>query len=95
MNIADFKPLKDKVLVLLDGSEEATSAGGLVIPAVAHQHIYQGRVIAVGPETRDVKVNDVVMMGKFGRQPIDLDFSTGKHVLISETDIVCVMEAAA
>ena len=94
-----IRPLHDRVVVRRQ-EEEATSAGGIVLPGSAKEKPNQGEVIAVGNgrildngETRaiDVKVGDVVVFGKYaGSDTIDIDGE--ELVILSETDIKAIVE---
>ncbi len=94
-----IRPLHDRVLVRRK-EEEATSAGGIVLPGSAKEKPNQGEVIAVGNgrvldngETRpvDVKVGDTVVFGKYaGSDTIEVDGE--ELVILSESDIKAVVE---
>ena len=92
-----FRPLHDRVLV--ERVEEATkTAGGIIIPDTAKEKPQEGKVVAVGPGTRDdagklvaldVKKGDRVLFGKWGGTEVTLD---GKELLImKESDIMGVL----
>ena len=92
-----FRPLHDRVLV--ERVEEATkSAGGIIIPDTAKEKPQEGKVVAVGPGTRDdagklnaldVKKGDRVLFGKWGGTEVTID---GKELLImKESDIMGVL----
>ena len=57
-----IKPVHDYVLV--KPVKQETSAGGLIL-SETNQGVVMGVVEAVGPEVKDVKVGDGVMMKKF------------------------------
>ena len=92
-----FRPLHDRVLV--ERVEEATkTAGGIIIPDTAKEKPQEGKVVAVGPGTRDdagklnaldVKKGDRVLFGKWGGTEVTID---GKELLImKESDIMGVL----
>ncbi|GAB3093150.1 co-chaperone GroES [Pseudomaricurvus hydrocarbonicus] len=96
----NIRPLHDRVVVRRK-EEEATSAGGIVLPGSAQEKPNQGEVIAVGNgrvldngEVRpvDVKVGDTVVFGKYaGSDTIEVN---GEDlVILSESDIKAVIEA--
>ena len=78
----NIRPLHDRVVVRRK-EEEATSAGGIVLPGSAKEKPNQGEVIAVGNgkvldngdvRALDVKVGDVIVFGKYaGSDTIDVD----------------------
>jgi chaperonin GroES len=94
----NIRPLHDRVLVRRQ-EEEATSAGGIVLPGSAKEKPNQGEVIAVGNgrildngDVRpvDVKVGDTVVFGKYaGSDTIELDGE--ELVILSESDIKAVI----
>jgi len=92
-----FRPLHDRVLVRRLGEEEKT-AGGIIIPDTAQEKPSEGKVVAVGPGARaddgslrslDVKVNDLVLFGKFGGTDVKVD---GEDLIIlRESDILGII----
>ena len=94
-----IRPLHDRVIVRRK-EEEATSAGGIVLPGSAKEKPNQGEVIAVGNgkvldngEIRalDVKVGDVVVFGKYaGSDTIDVEGE--ELVILSESDIKAIID---
>ena len=47
-----FKPLHDRVAVRRLGEEDKT-AGGIIIPDTAQEKPSEGKIVAVGPGSRD------------------------------------------
>jgi len=92
-----FRPLHDRVLVERV-KEESKTAGGIIIPDTAKEKPSEGKVVAVGPGTRDgdgnfvkldVKKGDRVLFGKWGGTEVTID---GKELLImKESDIMGVI----
>ena len=95
----NIRPLHDRVVVRRK-EEEATSAGGIVLPGSAKEKPSQGEVIAVGNgkvldngEVRalDVKVGDVIVFGKYaGSDTIDVEGE--ELIILSESDIKAIIE---
>ena len=93
-----FKPLRDRIAVERV-SEEEKSKGGIIIPDTAREKPSEGKVVAVGPGTRnkdgklvplDVKVGDRVLFGKWSGTEVKID---GQDLLImKEYDIMGVIE---
>lgn len=94
-----IRPLQDRLIVKrLDSSEK--TASGLYIPDTAQEKPQQGKVIAVGKgkvtedgtvRPLDVKVNDVIIFGKYSGQEIKVD---GEELLImKEDDVYGVLES--
>lgn len=94
-----IRPLHDRVVVRRK-EEEATSAGGIVLPGSAKEKPNQGEVVAVGSgrvlengEVRavDVKVGDKIVFGKYaGSDTIEVDGE--ELIILSESDIKAVIE---
>ncbi len=92
MSKVKIKPLADRVLVEPKEAEEKT-ASGIYIPDTAKEKPQKGTVIAVGPGTKDVtmevKVNDVVLYGKYAGTEINVD---GKdYLMMKQSDILAVI----
>ena len=93
-----FRPLHDRVLIRPLDNEERT-AGGIIIPDTAQEKPTEGKVIAVGPGTRDedgklqpldLKKGDRVLFGKWAGTEVKVD---GEDLTImKESDIMAVIE---
>ena len=94
-----IRPLHDRVIVRRK-EEEATSAGGIVLPGSAKEKPNQGEVIAIGDgkvldsgELRAlaVKVGDTVVFGQYaGSNTIEID---GEELIImGESEIFAVVD---
>ena len=88
----NVKPLSDRVLVLPNPAEEKT-AGGLIIPDTAKEKPLAGKVVAVGPGTKDVqmevKVGDQVLYGKYAGQEIQIDGVD--YLMMKQNDILAII----
>jgi chaperonin GroES len=92
-----IKPLGQRVLVKRVESAEETSEGGIIIPDAHKEKPQEALVVALGvgkdEEGKDhkftVKVNDRVLISKYGGTEIKLDGV--EHVIISESDILGVL----
>ena len=92
-----IRPLHDRV-VIKRLEEEATSAGGIIIPDTAAEKPMQGEVIAVGPGKTtdgkvtpvDVKVGDKVLFGKYAGTEVEV--AGDQLVVMREDDIMGVIE---
>jgi len=84
----NFKPLGDRVLVERT-EEENTTASGIIIPDNAKEKPSRAKVLAVGSEVEEIRVNDIVVFGKYAGTDLVLD---GKDYLVLETsDILGVI----
>jgi len=93
-----IRPLHDRVVVQRI-EEDATSAGGIIIPDTAAEKPMTGKVLAIGNgkvqdngELRalDVKVGDKVLFGKYSGTEVKVE---GEDILVMrEDDIMGVIE---
>ncbi|MFH0760920.1 MAG: co-chaperone GroES [Bacteroidota bacterium] len=93
MATLNVKPLGDRVLVEPQEAEVKT-ASGIIIPDSAQEKPQKGKVLAVGPGTKDVvmevKVGNVVLYGKYSGTEIKVD---DKNCLIMrQSDILAVIK---
>ena len=92
MSKLKIKPLADRVL-LEPLEAETKTASGIIIPDTAKEKPQKGKIVAVGPGTKDnpvtVKVGDSVLYGKYSGTELKLD---GKNYLIMrESDILAIV----
>lgn len=87
-----IKPLADRVVVLPGTAEEKTS-GGIIIPDTAKEKPQKGKVVAVGPGKADepttVKIGDQVLYGKYSGT--ELNFDGTDYLIMRESDILAVV----
>ena len=95
----NIRPLYDRVVVRRK-EEEATSAGGIVLPGSAKEKPNQGEIVAVGEgkildngdvRALAVKVGDTVVFGQYaGSNTIEVD---GEELIImGESEIFAVVD---
>ena len=94
-----LRPLGDRVVVKPLSEDEVTKAGIILPDTIEKERPEKGEVIAVGPgrmlenghiAPMGVKVGDKVVFKKYSPDEVKID---GKeHLLISETDIMAVIE---
>ena len=92
-----FRPLHDRVVIeRIDA--EAKTAGGIIIPDTAKEKPQQGKVIAVGPGSRDesgklipidVKIGDRILFGKWSGTEVKIDGV--EYLIMKESDIMGVL----
>jgi chaperonin GroES len=92
MSEVKIKPLADRVLVKPMEAEEKT-ASGIIIPDSAKEKPQRGTVVAVGPGTKDekmeVKVGDSVLYGKYSGTELNYD---GKdYLMMKQSDILAII----
>lgn len=92
-----IEPLGDKVVVKRTDAEE-TTAGGIHLPDAAREKPQQGRVLSVGngrlmeDGTRSVlqvKEGDRVLFSSYAGT--EIDFDSGKLLIMNESDILAVL----
>ena len=92
MSEVKIKPLSDRVLVEPMQAEEKT-ASGIIIPDTAKEKPQKGKVVAVGPGTKDekmeVKVGDSVLYGKYAGT--EITFEGKDYLIMRQSDIVAVI----
>ena len=93
-----FEPLHDRV-VIRRVDEEATTAGGIIIPDTVKEKPMQGEVIAVGPGIRneqghliplDVKTGDRILFGKWSGTEVKIDEE--ELLIMKESDILGILD---
>jgi chaperonin GroES len=93
----NFRPLHDRVLVKAI-EQDTKTAGGIIIPDTAKEKPMEGKIIAVGPGSRDetgklvpldVKKGDRVLFGKWSGTEVKIN---GDDLMImKESDIMGVI----
>ena len=96
----DLQPLGDRIIVeVLD--EEATTANGIVLPDTAQEKPQRGKVLAVGPGSRDedgeyikmdVAVGDEVIFSKYGGTEIKV--GADDVLILRESDVLAKVVSA-
>ena len=89
-----IKLLHDRVLVREDdGGRERKSMGGIVIPVTAQmgRRLIWGKVVAIGPNVRNVQLGDRVLFEPEDRGRVELQGR--EYVLLRERDVHAVAAA--
>ena len=93
-----IRPVQDRVIVKRIAEEEK-SKGGIIIPDTAKEKPQEGQIVAVGKGKMgedgkitplDVKVNDLVLFGKYSGSEINIDGD--EHLIMREEDILGIIE---
>ena len=92
MSEVKIKPLEDRVLIKPMEAEDKT-ASGIIIPDSAKEKPQRGTVVAVGPGTKDVKmevkIGDSVLYGKYSGTELNYD---GKdYLMMKQSDIFAII----
>ena len=92
MATVKIKPLADRVLIEPTAAEEKT-ATGIIIPDTAKEKPQKGTVVAVGPGTKDekmeVKVGDVVLYGKYSGT--ELTIKGKDYLIMRQSDVLAII----
>ncbi len=92
MSEVKIKPLADRVLVEPQAAEEKT-ASGIIIPDSAKEKPQRGTVVAVGPGTKDekmeVKVGDIILYGKYSGTELSIDKKD--YLIMRQSDILAII----
>jgi chaperonin GroES len=90
----DLQPLGDRLIVEVLEEEEVTISG-IVLPDTAREKPQRGKVLAVGPGSRDedgnhikmdVEVDDEIIFSKYGGTEIKL--GTDEILILRESDVL-------
>ena len=90
----DLQPLGDRLIVEVLEEEETTTSG-IVLPDTAKEKPQRGRVLAVGPGSRDkdgkriamdVTEGDEVVFSKYGGTEIKV--GTDEYLILRESDVL-------
>ena len=92
MATVNIKPLADRVLIEPMAAETKT-ASGIYIPDTAKEKPQKGKVVAVGPGTKDekitVKVGDTVLYGKYAGTELKLEGTD--YLMMRESDVLAII----
>ena len=92
MSKINIKPLADRVLVEASEAETKTSSG-IIIPDTAKEKPQRGKIVAVGPGTKEnpitVKVGDIVLYGKYSGT--ELQHDRMDYLIMKESDILAIV----
>ena len=88
-----IRPLADRVVIEPKAAETQT-ASGLYIPDTAKEKPLAGKIIAVGPGTKDVtmevKAGDEVLYGKYSGTEVTHEGTT--YIIMKQSEILAVVE---
>jgi chaperonin GroES len=92
MATVKIKPLADRVLIEPMAAEEKT-ATGIIIPDTAKEKPQKGTIVAVGPGTKDekmeVKIGDVVLYGKYSGT--ELTVKGTDYLIMRQSDVLAII----
>ena len=86
----EIRPMNDRVLVA-ENKKEQTTASGIVIEGTRGTgDTAKATVLAIGPEVKDVKVGDVVLLDWAKASPVKV--GDIQRAMIKEENIIAVFE---
>ena len=93
---SNIQPLGQRVLVKRVEAEEVAS-GGIIIPDTAKEKPQEAKVVALGTGKNDegkvidfsVKIDDVVLISKYGGTDVKIDGE--EHLIVNESDILGIV----
>ena len=85
----NFQPLGDRLLVERV-EESTTTASGIIIPDNAKEKPSRGKVLAIGSDVEDVKVDDIVVFGKYAGTDLVLDDS--EYLVLEVSDVLGIVQ---
>ena len=86
----EIRPMNDRVLVA-ENKKEQTTASGIVIEGTRGTgDTAKATVLAIGPEVKDVKVGDVVLLDWAKASPVKV--GDVQRAMIKEENIIAVFE---
>ena len=87
-----IKPLADRVLVEPSAAETKT-ASGIIIQDSAQEKPQKGKIIAVGPGTKEnpvtLKIGDNILYGKYSGT--ELKHDGADYLIMRESDILAII----
>tara|TARA_B100000902_G_C27034133_1_gene776013 strand:+ start:284 stop:553 length:270 start_codon:yes stop_codon:yes gene_type:complete len=87
-----IKPLADRVLIEPSAAETKT-ASGIIIPDTAQEKPQKGKVVAVGPGTKEspitLKVGDNILYGKYSGT--ELKHNESDYLIMKESDVLAII----
>ena len=85
-----FRPLKDKVLVAENNSENKSESGIILDHANSVRESKTGTVLAIGPDVKEVQVGDKVLLDWSKASVVKV--GDAQRVVLKEADIVAVLD---
>lgn len=90
MTISNIRPLADYLLIE-PLEKENTTPSGIVIPdTVNKEKPQEGKILAVGPDSKGLNEGNVVIYKKWGGTEIKIE--NKDYLLIKQEDILAVIE---
>jgi chaperonin GroES len=85
----DIQPLADYVVAVAEEAESKT-ASGLYLPDNAKEKPKTSKIVAVGPEVKQVKVGDRIIYKSYSST--DVKVGRDEYMLVKEEDILATVK---
>jgi len=86
----DVKPLNDRILVAENKKKQTTESGIIIEGARGVGDTAKATVLAIGPDVKDVKVGDVVLLDWAKAAPVKL--GDVQRAMIKEEFVIAIVE---
>ena len=86
----EIRPMNDRILVAENKKEETTSSGIIIEGARGVGDTAKATVLAIGPNVKDVKVGDVVLLDWSKAAPVKV--GDVQRAMIKEEFVIAVVE---
>lgn len=86
----ELTPLKDRILVAENNSETKTESGIILEGANSVRESKRATVLAIGPDVKDVKVGDVILL-EWNKASV-VKVGDAQRAMIKEENVVAVFE---
>lgn len=85
----NLQPLADRIVLEQVESEEKTSSG-IILPDSAKEKPEQAKVVAVGPDVKELKTGDMVLYTKYGPNEVKVDGN--EYLIVKEEDVMAIIK---
>lgn len=86
--ISPIRPLADRVVAVRETAQEKTSSG-LYLPETAKEKPVVAKVIATGPDVKQVAVDDRIIYKEYTVTELKIDNT--EYLIVKEDDVLGVM----
>lgn len=89
MTKVPLKPLDDRIVAIREEAATKTTSG-LYLPADKKERSQIAKVVAVGSNTKEVKVNDRIVVREYSTSDVKVDDT--EYIIVKEEDVLAVVE---
>ena len=89
MTKVPLKPLDDRIVASREETATKTTSG-LYLPADKKEKSQIAKVVAVGSNTKEVKVNDRIVVREYSTSDVKVDDT--EYIIVKEEDVLAVVE---